>query len=607
MPNLKDPPKEFLGARRALEELPFLEILEDWMWYVKLSKWVLRCRIHIDVSAGSLIPTLTDWYVVVPPLYPRGDIDIYPAKQGGISSTFQHQDHNSMGQLDLPWREGKICVQTSLRLFEKRGYDQEPITSDARLSWHLYRAHEWLVAASQGNLAQPGDPFELPFVPRQPKRHIGFIEDSISYTNTWKTFEKSYGYAKLVQFGQHTDIQAIKSLYDSTEQELFQYHYGYKIEEYWTIADLALWIKLKSVPVLPPWQIPMSLGELQTVLTQQGIDLKALISHLSRRIRDGKRHLMLLGFPISNKIGEEAEFFHWFCFLLPKLTTGTVKGFRPIESTYKLQDEQKVLKDDVKLEWIKTSNWHSDEIGARSRFSPSIRESKIAIIGAGALGSCVAQLLVRAGINNVLLIDHDLLEIGNLCRHTAAMIDIERPKALSVMLALNSISPHVRTNYIPKEFSELNDQERTLIRQQDVIFDCTASDYLISDLSQFDWQKERFFISASLGLYAKQLFYFAYHGNFFPAELYMNSISPYISEELDEYKGLELPREGVGCWHPIFPARMDDIWLMASMIVKLFEHDYRNQPISSVFRVYEQQFRDGLPLGLRNVHEVYSS
>lgn len=607
MPTERHPPETLLSARRALEELPFVEILEDWGWHEKLSIWALRCRIKIDDSPGSLIPTLTDWYVVAEPAYPWGDIDIYPAKEHGISATFQHQNLNSPGIPDHPWRDGKICVQTSLRQFSQRGYDQEPISPDTRLSWHLSRAHEWLTAASHGSLVQPGDPFELPFIPKLPRRHIGFIEDGTSYNDTWSILKDSFGLATLVHHGQNTDLQVIKAFYDPKDQELLRYRYGLNIDKYWGQPEIALWIKLKSLPVLSPWQIPTTLGEFQTVLFQQGIDLKSVIFRLAHRIRDGRRHLMLLGCPISNRIGEVEDRFHWFCLLLPKLTSGKVKGFRPNEGTYKRQDELNVLRDDVKIEWIQTDNWHSDEIGSRSRFSPPLRQTKIAIIGVGALGSCVAQLLVRSGINETLLIDGDFVEIGNLCRHTAEMSDVGSKKAQSVMASLNSLSPHAHATCIPKEFSECSDQEKCLIRKQDVIFDCTASDRLINDLSIFDWPEERLFISASLGLYAKRLFYFAFQGNLFPRELFVQSVNPHITKELDEYKGLELPREGIGCWHPLFPARTDDIWLMASLIVKLFEYDYLNRPTNGVFRVFEQQFKDGLPTGIQNIHEVHGS
>ncbi len=604
MPALTNPPETILSGRRALEELPFLEILEDWQWYPKHSIWALGCRIKIDDTPGSLIPALTDWYVIIEPAYPWGDIDIYPAKKGGINITFQHQNLNSKGNPELPWRNGKICVQTSLRLFNKRGYDQEPTSHETRLPWHLSRACEWLTAASQGILVQPGDPFELPSVPRHPKRIIGFIEDRFSYDTFWKVKEGTYGYATMIQNRHDSDLQVIKSFSDPSGLELRRYRYGLNIDKSWGGSETALWIKLASVPILPPWQIPMTFGELQTVLCPQGIDLKSVILQLSHRIRDGRRHLMLLGFPIPNRVGEAEVLLHWFGFLLPKLTSGKVKGFRPTKENYRRQDELKIFRDDVEIDWVRTENWHADEIGSRSRFSPPLRHAKILIIGVGALGSSVAHLLVRSGINDPLLIDGDSIEIGNLCRHTAEMRDLGEPKAQAVMTSLNSLSPHVRATCISKNFSELDDQEKKHVADQEVIFDCTASDRLISELAQLEWPEEKLFISASLGLYARRLFYFAFHGSHFPQELFVQSVAPYISKELEEYKGLKLPREGIGCWHPLFPARIDDIWLMASLAVKLFEHDYLNRPRNSVFRVFEQQFRDGLPTGIQNVHEV---
>ncbi len=45
-----------------------------------------------------------------------------------------------------------------------------------------------------------------------------------------------------------------------------------------------------------------------------------------------------------------------------------------------------------------------------------LSQTKIAIIGQGALGTSTSELLTRAGIGKLVLIDHDNVELSNLQR-----------------------------------------------------------------------------------------------------------------------------------------------------------------------------------------------
>ncbi|MBL0240398.1 MAG: hypothetical protein IPQ00_07480 [Chloracidobacterium sp.] len=61
------------------------------------------------------------------------------------------------------------------------------------------------------------------------------------------------------------------------------------------------------------------------------------------------------------------------------------------------------------------------------------------------------------------------------------------------------------------------------------------------------------------------------------------------------------PREGVGCWHPVFPARADDIWMWGSIAIKVLLQSLDGS--SRAFRVHEYA-SDGDGYG---VHEIISS
>src|SRR3989344_2064589 len=70
-----------------------------------------------------------------------------------------------------------------------------------------------------------------------------------------------------------------------------------------------------------------------------------------------------------------------------------------------------------------------------------IRDKTIAIIGLGALGTVAADLLVRNGIGNLLLIDRDIIEESNLTRQALFYEeDVGRSKAYAAKEKLSKIN-----------------------------------------------------------------------------------------------------------------------------------------------------------------------
>lgn len=61
-----------------------------------------------------------------------------------------------------------------------------------------------------------------------------------------------------------------------------------------------------------------------------------------------------------------------------------------------------------------------------------LRDVAIAVVGVGAIGSYVADLLARSGISRISVLDADLLKPGNLIRHAVGAHGIGEPKATAV-------------------------------------------------------------------------------------------------------------------------------------------------------------------------------
>jgi len=107
------------------------------------------------------------------------------------------------------------------------------------------------------------------------------------------------------------------------------------------------------------------------------------------------------------------------------------------------------------------------------------------IVGCGALGSTSAELLCRAGIGGLKLIDRDFVEFSNLHRQALFDSDDARqflPKAEAARRKLARINENVRLEAVVADFVPKN--ALSLLRTADVIIDATdnvESRYLIND------------------------------------------------------------------------------------------------------------------------------
>ncbi|WP_028596334.1 ThiF family adenylyltransferase [Paenibacillus assamensis] len=96
---------------------------------------------------------------------------------------------------------------------------------------------------------------------------------------------------------------------------------------------------------------------------------------------------------------------------------------------------------------------HSDRYSRQERFTPigmegqqQLKQSRVLIIGAGALGSATAEMLVRAGVGRVTIVDRDYVEWSNLQRqqlYTESDAQDRLPKAIAAEQRLKAINSEV--------------------------------------------------------------------------------------------------------------------------------------------------------------------
>lgn len=110
-----------------------------------------------------------------------------------------------------------------------------------------------------------------------------------------------------------------------------------------------------------------------------------------------------------------------------------------------------------------------------------LEKSTVAVIGLGALGSSVSEMLVRAGIKNLILIDRDIIELSNLQRQSLYLeSDINKLKAVVAKERLLQIDS--KSNI--KSYSEDLDFSNIGLIKSDLVLDCTdnfETRFLIND------------------------------------------------------------------------------------------------------------------------------
>ncbi|KAJ9479036.1 Adenylyltransferase and sulfurtransferase UBA4 [Pseudozyma hubeiensis] len=112
-----------------------------------------------------------------------------------------------------------------------------------------------------------------------------------------------------------------------------------------------------------------------------------------------------------------------------------------------------------------------------------LRDAKVLVVGAGGLGCPAVQYLAAAGVGQISILDHDVVEPSNLARqilHSDATVGMH--KAVSAAKAARQINPYIKAVPVSEAISAAN--ARQMMRGHDLVLDCTDNPltrYLISD------------------------------------------------------------------------------------------------------------------------------
>jgi len=296
----------------------------------------------------------------------------------------------------------------------------------------------------------------------------------------------------------------------------------------------------------------------------------------------------MLGFPLQDKVGEKSQRIQWLALRLTGISgrLATRNGFRPTERNRSAWDREQLFSQ-TPIKWVRAQNWASDQLRTRGEAGNDIRSKKILIIGAGSLGSVIAENLMRIGVVSLGILDSDHVQVGNLSRHTLTMVAVGNNKAAALVDYLNRVLPDANARYFDCDFPPESEFVKSSLRKYDVIIDCTGEDNVLKSMASFDWQSEKVFVSLAMTWRAEGLFAYSANETTFPA---IDAITHFRSSPSPAIDLNDARIEGVGCWHPVFPARADDVNLWAAISTKFI-----CRVVSTPGRVYEyfKQMPDG--------------
>jgi integrative and conjugative element protein (TIGR02256 family) len=265
--------------------------------------------------------------------------------------------------------------------------------------------------------------------------------------------------------------------------------------------------------------------------------------------------LVAIGYRIPGAEGDELT---WDILRLP------IEWLRRKDSSPLRTRERLAGSDRHQLRWGETANTSYSRFFGRGSISPALATKKVLLLGVGALGSTIAELLVRGGLRDLTIYDGDVVAPGNVCRSRHRFCDTDSPKASALATQLQRLSPFADVKWqlalqAPSSIQAITELVAKL-EQFDLILDCTASIRVLLLLEQLSLEMPVYNLCVTDG--AAQLLctlISAANGSVERREQFFamfNAVAPATF------------REGTGCWHPTFQAAASHIDLLSSLAVR---------------------------------------
>jgi len=393
-----------------------------------------------------------------------------------------------------------------------------------------------------------------------------------------------------------------------------------------TRADIVGWVPLENLgsrpPLAPaflisepmPFEFPRKMADLFSELEQLGISVSLVIALLRCAVllnRETDPLFVVLGTPMRGVAGSTEKKTHlaaWY--VNPVAVRGlrlTLNRFDPDPHLQQLGQEVEVHL----LNWLKATNvgWcrvceeRPEIVVARDRDSGMawFKGKAISIWGCGAIGSHVAEFLVRAGARRLVLHDSGVVNPGILTRQLFSDCDIGKAKVSALSEKLKAIRPCIEIDEYPGDLllGPLSADDWT--DSADVVIETTAAGAVMNKTETVRRGKGAScpFVSMALGYLAQNAMLLIAAADHSGGPLDIDRKlrqecyrRPELREFSEEFWPQE-PRSAIfqpepGCSDPTFIGSCADVAMLASTMLNLTAQELKAQGAPAVAHLLAQ-------------------
>lgn len=522
-------------------------------------------RFDLPPSNGAGLPAVVDVRAVVPAQFPFGKVEFTPV--GDEVRGFPHQDG----------RTGALCLKPS------RAYPFDPAE---RLHAYVESAQEWLEDAANDTLLIPGQPWELPDfrVDRNDLPPPLYILESPASFPYWKVRIGQFGSVQLAGYRHGRGLVPVR--FSGANDPAFEPEVsdGFLQRK---VAVMGTWVLLPSHLA---WRHRPSRNfeDLEGLCRAAGVDLWTPLRRALKAKPCEGFHYLLVGAPIPRIVGEEPSEVHWQPIAFPQQRSGPfVPGTRPKSRT---SADQRSFRARMRgsllhqaIPWATVQNVAPDRLAKRGALHGGMRETRICLLGCGAVGSVFSEYIVRGAARDLALFDCETLDLENLSRHTLAGPEVGRSKAVDLARRLNGIHPLATVRGFLSSLPLLDRpprrerEAREAFDGADAYIECTANESVFQWLSRVGRERGQLVLHVFLGADARFLTICASgrHASCATvarklfADIY-DGRTPFTWDEYDPRTEEVMP--GAGCWQGTFPAKGWDIAALVACAMPIVEH-----------------------------------
>ncbi|MXV96695.1 MAG: hypothetical protein F4Z92_12745 [Gemmatimonadetes bacterium] len=243
-----------------------------------------------------------------------------------------------------------------------------------------------------------------------------------------------------------------------------------------------------------PFEYPESVHSLLKELERHGVDYRPFVltfASLANRSESGTPVLVVLGSPMRRIEAGGPYLQHLAVW---EISGADADKLRELDTVWDGDDPvsrnaaiEAVVEWSVraKVGWCSVREMRPEVTRRRDHSSPMawFRGKRVAIWGCGAVGTHVAESVVRAGVKHVQLADNGLVVPGILVRQGFEDADIGKPKVAALSDRLKRVNPDVTVEALDADLIP-RISGSTAIPDVDLVIDCTAARAVRMSLEQ---------------------------------------------------------------------------------------------------------------------------